>query len=394
MRIAARSATFRSVSRIRRVVEIVRRHPFAGDAVLAGVLAALALGDIYTSGDYLTGSRWIYVPAALLMTVPLAWRRRAPLPVVIVVMGALVAQSLALGTVPSPDSELVAWLVAVYSVAAHTEQRIALLGGAIGLVGGLTWIGLDDFLLPVVTFGGAWFAGRLVRQRQRYASALEERAHILERERDADARVAAAEERVRLARELHDIVGHSVSVMVVQAGVERQLLDESLASTREVLASIEHTGKEALAEMRRLVGVLRRQDETVELAPLPGVGQLEPLLGRMREAGLSVRLRVEGAEAPLPPGIDLAAYRIVQEALTNTLKHAGAGRADVLVRYGDDVLELEVVDDGDGAATPNGAGHGLDGMRERAALYGGEVQTGRLDGGGFIVRARIPITAA
>ena len=369
-------------------------HRFASDAVLAGVLAAATLADIYTSKDYLTGSRWIYVPAALLMTVPLAWRRRAPLPVVAVVMGALIAQSLALGTIPSPDPELVAWLVAVYSVAAHSERRAAVIGGAISLVAGIVWIGLDDVFLPVVMFGGAWLAGRLVRQRQDYASALEDRARVLERERDANARVAAAEERVRIARELHDIVGHSVSVMVIQAGVERQLLDEGPASTREVLLSIERTGKEALAEMRRLVGVLREQDEVPALAPLPGVGHLEPLLTRMNESGLSVRLRIEGTEAPLPPGIDLAAYRIVQEALTNTLRHAGAAHADVLVRYGDDAIELEVVDDGDTAPTTNGAGHGLDGMRERAALYGGEVQTGRLDGGGFLVRARLPLPAA
>jgi signal transduction histidine kinase len=380
------------MSRLRGALAIVRRHPFASDAVLAGVLAAATLGDIYSSGDYLTGSRWIYVPAALLMTVPLVWRRRAPLPVVAVVMGALIVQSLALGTVPSPDSELIAWLVAVYSVAAHSEQRVALLGGAIGLAGGLTWIGLDDFFLPVVIFGGAWLAGRLVRQRQLYASALEERAGVLEREREADARVAAAEERVRIARELHDIVGHSVSVMVVQAGVERQLLDESLASTREVLRSIEQTGKEALGEMRRLVGVLRRHDDPLELAPPASVTRLDALLARMSEAGLSVRLRIEGSERPLPPGVDLTAYRIVQEALTNTLKHAGVASAEVLVRYGDGELELEVVDDGEGGSPQNGAGHGLHGMRERAALYGGEIQTGQLDGKGFLVRARLPLT--
>ncbi len=393
MRTAQCSATFRSVARIRTIVETVQRHPFASDGALAGVLAALALGDVYTSGDYLTGSRWIYVPAALLMTVPLAWRRRAPLVVVVVVMGALVAQSLALGTVPSPDSELVAWLVAVYSVAVHSEQRIALVGGAVGLAAGLTWIGLDDFFLPVVIFGGAWLAGRLVRQRQLYASALEERGRVLEREQEANARVVAAEERVRIARELHDIVGHSVSVMVVQAGVERQLLDEGLASTRDVLRSIEQTGKEALAEMRRLVGVLRRYDDGPELAPPASVAHLDGLVRRMNEAGLSVRLRIEGSEAPLPPGLDSTAYRIVQEALTNTLKHAGAAGAEVLVRYGDDVLELEVLDDGDGGLVQNGAGHGLDGMRERAALYGGDIQTGRLDGGGFLVRARLPLGA-
>jgi signal transduction histidine kinase len=361
---------------------------------MAGALAAFTLGDIFTSQHYLTGSKWIYVPAALLMTVPLAWRRRAPLAVVAVVMGALIAQSLALGTIPSPDSELVAWLLAVYSVAAHSEQRVALLGGGIGLAGGLVWIGLDDFFLPVVIFGGAWLAGRLVRQRQRYAAALEERADMLEREREANARVAAAEERVRIARELHDIVGHSVSVMVVQAGVERQLLDESHSSTREVLASIERTGKDALAEMRRLVGVLHRQGEAASLAPPPSIAHLDGLVRRMGDAGLSVRLRVEGKEAPLSPGVDLTAYRIVQEALTNTLKHAGAETADVLVRYADDALELEVVDDGESESAENGAGHGLDGMRERAALYGGNVQTGRLDGGGFLVRARLPLTSA
>jgi signal transduction histidine kinase len=306
-------------------------------------------------------------------------------------MGALIAQSLALGTTPSPDFELVAWLIAVYSVAAHTERRTALIGGGIGLAGGLTWIGLDDFLLPVVTFGGAWLAGRLVRQRQRYASALEDRARVLERERDANARVAAAEERVRIARELHDIVGHSVSVMVVQAGVQRQLLDDDQTNTREVLRSIEQTGKEALAEMRRLVGVLRQQNESVELEPPASVEHLDGLVRRMGESGVPVRLRVECARVPLPPGVDLTAYRIVQEALTNTLKHAEAASAEVLLRYSADAVEVEVVDDGRLPRAENGTGHGLDGMRERVSLYGGEIQTGRLDGGGFLVRARLPL---
>jgi signal transduction histidine kinase len=242
-----------------------------------------------------------------------------------------------------------------------------------------------------VTFGGAWLAGRLVRQRQRYASALEDRARVLERERDANARVAAAEERVRIARELHDIVGHSVSVMVVQAGVQRQLLDDDQANTREVLRSIEQTGKEALAEMRRLVGVLRQQNESVELEPPASVEHLDGLVRRMGESGVPVRLRVEGARVPLPPGVDLTAYRIVQEALTNTLKHAEAASAEVLLRYSADAVEVEVVDDGQLPWAENGTGHGLDGMRERVSLYGGEIQTGRLDGGGFLVRARLPL---
>jgi signal transduction histidine kinase len=230
-----------------------------------------------------------------------------------------------------------------------------------------------------------------VRQRHVYALVLEERAAALERERDANARIAAADERVRIARELHDIVGHSVSLMVVQAGVERQLLDEGAGSTREVLRSIEQTGKEALTEMRRLVDVLRREEDRLELAPPASIGRLDELARRMEEAGLPVRVRIEGEEAPLPPGLDLTAYRIVQEALTNSLRHAGGTHAEVVLRYGHDALEVEVLDDGVGGAAQNGGGHGLAGMRERAALFGGEVQTARLDGGGFLVRARLPL---
>ena len=383
------------MARIRGVLSALDRHPFASDAVLAAVLALVALADIFTSQSYLTGSKWIYAPAALAMTVPLAWRRRAPLLVTAVVMGALVVQSLALGAgTPSPDSELVAWLLAVYSVAAHGRPWEAYAGGVISIAAGLVWLGPSDFVLPVVIFGGAWLAGRLMQKRQLYASALEERADVLEREREANARAAAAEERVRIARELHDVVGHSVSVMVVQAGVERQMVDDHLASTRDVLRSIEETGKEALTEMRRLVGILRQDGDGPELAPPAGVAQLDALVRRMREAGLPVGLRTEGEVVALPPGVDLTAYRIVQEALTNSLKHAGGTRAEVTIRYGEDSLDVEVVDDGTDRWQETGNGHGLSGMRERAALCGGDLQTARLDGGGFLVRARLPLGRA
>src|SRR5262245_44676248 len=194
---------------------LIERHPFASDGALAGALAGLVLSDIWTSGDYFTASKAIYVPAALLMTLPLAWRRRAPLTVVIIVMGALVFESLAVGSAPTPDSQLVGWLVAVYSVAAHCDRVGALAGGGVSLGAGLVWMGLDDFLFPIVVFGGAWLAGRLVRQRHVYALALEERAAALESEHVAKSRVAAAGGRAGLWRDVADGVVRSCPRMYV-----------------------------------------------------------------------------------------------------------------------------------------------------------------------------------
>jgi signal transduction histidine kinase len=376
---------FRSARRL------IERHPFASDAGLALVLAGFVLSDIWTSGNYFTASKAIYVPAGLLMTLPLAWRRRAPLAVAIVVMGALVFESLAVGSVPTPDSQLVGWLVAVYSVAAHCDRVAALAGGAVSLGAGLVWMGLDDFLFPIVVFGGAWLAGRLVRQRHVYALALEERAAALEREQEANARVAAAEERTRIARELHDVLSHSVSVMVVQAGAERLALGSGRAATGEALEAIEKTGRQALAEMRRLLGMLRADGEPPAHAPQPTVAEVEHLVSQVREAGLPVELLIQGEPTSLPPGVAVSAYRIIQEALTNVLKHAGPASARVVVRYATHELELEVADDGRGARGADGTGHGLVGMRERVALYGGEFDAGARNGGGFVVRARLPI---
>ncbi len=355
---------------------LVARHPFATDALVASALAAFVLQDIFGSGDYFTASKAIYVPAALLMTLPLAFRRRAPLAVVVVVMGALVVEVLAVGSAPTPDSQLVGWLLAIYSVAA-----------------GLVWIGLDDFFFPLVVFGGAWVAGRLVRQRQLYAEAVEERAAALERARDADSRVAAAEERARIARELHDLLSHSVSVMVVQAAAERSALGTDRAAPGQALASIERTGRQALTEMRRLFTLLR-SGAPADLAPQPTLAELDVLVAQVREAGLPVELRIQGEPDAVPPGVALCAYRIVQEALTNVIKHAGPARASVVIRYAGDSVELEVADDGRGAPTRSDRGHGLTGMRERVALYGGEFDAGSRNGGGFVVRARLPLATA
>jgi signal transduction histidine kinase len=217
------------------------------------------------------------------------------------------------------------------------------------------------------------------------------RLRIAERERELVAREAVVEERARIARELHDAIAHNVSMMVVQAGAERRVLDGRDGTTHEVLSTIEHIGRGALTEMRRLVGMLRN-DELEPLAPQPGLGDIPTLVTQVREAGLPVDLSIEGEARELPVGIELSAYRIVQEALTNALKHAGDARASVRIRYAPDSLELEIVDDGaGGVARADSGGHGLVGMRERVALYGGRLDAGRSAAGGFTVRALLPI---
>jgi signal transduction histidine kinase len=380
---------------IRAALRMLQRHPAASDAVLALVLAVFVLQDVLLSnGDYLTGQKSVYVPAAVLMTAPLAWRRRAPLLVTAVVMAALAAQSLLLpSSAPYPDSELVPLLVAVYSVAAHGRGRTPVVGIAISLAAGLVWVGADDFFLPVVAFGGAWLAGRLVQKRQVYADALEERARVLEREREANARMAAAEERVRLARELHDVVGHSVSVMVVQAGAERLALGDGRPQTREALLAIERTGREALTEMSRLLGLLRQGDERLALAPRPSLAQIGPLVQSVRDTGVSIAVSVEGEPLTLSPSLDISAYRVVQEALTNVVKHAEAAHASVVVRYRAGEVEIEVTDDGRGVPNGNGAGYGLLGMRERVELHGGTLDAAGGSDGGFVVKALLPFAA-
>jgi signal transduction histidine kinase len=382
-----------SVRRFHAARRLIELHPFAADAIVACALAAFVLSDVWTSADYLTASKAIYVPAALLMTLPLAWRRRAPLWVAAIVMGTLVVASLAVGSAPTQDTPLVAWLLAIYTVAAHCERRAALIGGAFSLCAGTVWIGLDDVFFPIVVFGGAWFAGRLVRQREVHALVVEERAAAVEREREANMRVATAEERARIARELHDVLSHSVSVMVVQAGAERLALGSNRAATAEALEAIERTGRQALAEMRRLLEMLRVGDEAPSNAPPPTLTELDALVAQVRDAGLSVDVRVEGEPQALPPGVAVSAYRIVQEALTNVLKHAGPAQARVVVRYGSRELTLEIADDGRGPGTAGAAGHGLVGMRERVAVYGGEFEASARNGGGFVVRACLPLAA-
>jgi signal transduction histidine kinase len=300
----------------------------------------------------------------------------------------------------------VAIVILLYTLAAYRPRRLSVPGLGICLIGSavavavwrpLTTSLLDWIITGAIIFAGpsliAWVLGDSMRYRRAYYTALEDRAARLERERDAQAQIAAAAERARIARELHDVVAHNVSVMVVQADGASYALDRSPERARQALAAISSTGRQALSEMRRMLGVLRSDDGETGVAPLPGIAQLGELLDQTRATGLAVSFTVEGVPAPLPGGLALAAYRIVQESLTNTRKHGGpAASAQVLLRYCEDVLVLQITDDGFGAAaSADGGGHGLTGMRERVALYNGTLQAGPLPGGGYQVTARLPV---
>jgi signal transduction histidine kinase len=273
----------------------------------------------------------------------------------------------------------------------HREVRIApfaILAGVLGVTA--TWEDpvLTDFIFPTAFVLIAWLAGRGVRTRTRLTEELHEAAVRAKEAHEEEASRAAADERRRIAREMHDVVAHSVSVMVVQAGGARRILERDPRRAVEAAAHIEDVGRAALTEMRRLLGVLHHADER---APQPTMRELGALVERTRAAGLPVSLTVEGEPRSLPAGMDLAAYRVVQEALTNAIKHAGAAPTEVTVRWAPSHLELEIVDTGSQAANGHGGGHGLVGMEERVKLYDGELRAGRRAGGGFEVVARLPL---
>jgi signal transduction histidine kinase len=290
-------------------------------------------------------------------------------------------------------------MCALYAIAVWTDTRGFLIGvGVIG-AGNLASIpgGQETFsdfgFFTIVPLVAMIICRRAIRDRELRAETLAERAALLERERELRAEQAVAEERARIARELHDLVAHNVSVMVVQAGAERHALPEGSDSTREALSSIESSGRQALAEARRLLGMLRQNGDGHELEPQPGLDQIDFLVEQIERAGLPVKLEIEGDRRALPAGVDLCAYRVVQESLTNALKHAGPAHAEVRLQYLPGELDVRVSDDGGGTAQPNGdgSGHGLIGMRERVALYGGHLDAGPRDGGGFAVHAQIPL---
>jgi signal transduction histidine kinase len=370
------------LARLRRL----RTDPLKLDWLLAGLLTlGLELEVWLGSGGH---ERLVTALLGPTVTGALAVRRRYPASVGLIA-GFVAALISGVWGPPSLVSWGIAWICCMYAFAVWaTARRFAFGAAAITLASVASAAGpvslANALQFGLITLVVMVLVRRIVGDRER-------RAQLAERERDLAAREAVVEERARIARELHDAIAHNVSMMVVQAGAERRVLDGKGGTTREVLETIERIGRGALTEMRRLLGMLR-SDMDDPLTPQPGLDDLPTLVGQVCEAGLPVELRVDGERRELPVGIELSAYRIVQEALTNALKHAGESHASVRVHYGADSLELEIVDDGGGVPEPlSSGGHGLVGMRERVALYGGHLDAGRRPSGGFAVRVLLPI---
>ncbi|QES49457.1 two-component sensor histidine kinase [Streptomyces venezuelae] len=397
---------------MQRLYDFLRRHPTGVDSFWAVVL--FGLGMLQVAGGYdSTGERLTALPTVIALSAAVALRRKWTVPMLWVTAGTGAYQLLT-GSLPNPAN--FAMLIVIYTVAAadvpRWVSRTALgMGLAAPVLAQLRW-GLTGsnsshgekiftIVMLMVMFALSWVLGDSVRTRRAYYAQLVERNQRLENERAAQAQVAVAAERARIARELHDVVAHNVSVMVVQADGAAYVMDASPELAKEALQTISGTGRQALAEMRRLLGVLRTGEpqESEDYVPQPDVEQIEVLVEQVRAAGLTVDFAVEGAPRQLPSGVELTAYRIVQEALTNTRKHGGPdARASVRLVYFDDGLGLLVEDDGRGAAHElyedggaDGAGHGLIGMRERVGMVGGTLDAGPRPGGGFRISALLPL---
>jgi signal transduction histidine kinase len=366
--------------------------PFGQNVTVRGLEAPTSEPDPSEQGSLLTETLAVFL--TLVATLPIALRRRFPLLVFVVTLTAALAMDVRFNSFQFAGA-----LVAVYTVAAYVG-RPGSIGVGVGTALALPVtqvddqsMGLAEIVTIYVVFALGWILGDRIGARRSYLHGLEARATEHEREREEHARRAAAEEQARIARELHDIITHNVSVMTVQATAARDVFETHPNRAREALGSIESTGREALTELRRLLGTVRAEDGSRD--PLPGLARLDELLEHVRSAGLDVELSVEGDPHELPAGVDLSVYRIVQEALTNTIKHARASSVSVIVRYPPGAVEIEVVDDGLGSAANGGErGRGIIGMHERAVLYGGELRTGPRPDGGFAVQARIPLEEA
>jgi signal transduction histidine kinase len=382
------------------VTALVRRarrlSPATVDALLAAAIGVPGLIEfiVRLPADDRSPAAGIALAAAF---AALAWRRSRPLPAAAAMFALIVVMNVALVSLKPLNAPLFAVLVMSWSLGRHVAGRRAAAGSLALVIGAMTIViatmesqHATDFLFPITFAVIVWVAGRAVRTRSQLTAELHEAAVRAEEEHEAELVRAAAGERRRIARELHDVVAHSVSVMVVQAGGARRILRRDPARAADAAVHIEETGRAALVEMRRLLGMLGSYDET--RAPQPTLAEIGALVERSRAAGLPVDLTVHGEPRALPAGVDLAAYRVVQEGLTNVLRHAEGSPTDITVRWAADALELAVADRGIGAVDPDGdGGHGLVGMRERVRLYGGELWTGQREGGGFEIRARIPL---
>jgi signal transduction histidine kinase len=371
------------------------------DVALALVVASLFLVQIFSQQGF-DGERPGAVVVALLFSATLTLRRRAPLVPLIAGVGLMLYAHEASHALGNAGTFFVAYVTAIYSAGRYLTGRrtitlawvilgVALFNAAQDPERGIV---LSDAAFLAVAFAGPFLAGAGIRRRLEQERVLHGRAAELERERDAKAREAVAQERVRIARELHDVVAHAISVMVLQARGGRRKLPAGADETRGALDAIERAGEEALTDMRRLLGMLRQDDEELALAPQPSLGRIDELVASLASTGLPVEVVIEGEPFELPPGVDVSAFRIVQEALTNALKHAGPARALVTLRYSESGLGLEIVDDGPGGDNGFGTGHGLAGIRERVAIYGGQLESGRRAEGGYALRAHLPISSA
>jgi signal transduction histidine kinase len=364
-----------------------------GDLLLAAAVAVVYVAEVTFEADVHRRE-----PAALValgFAASLVLRRRHPLVPLFAGLAVIELDNTAIKGLAEAGVFLVAFIVVLYSVGRWARGWSLAVGCAVAAVAiplaaiepGQP-VGFADIAFFLVFFGAPLVAGRLFRLRS-------ERERVLVDEHASHTAEAIADERARIARELHDVVAHAISVIVLQARGGRRMLDEDPAETRVALDAIERAGEQALGEMRRLLGMLRLADERAALTPQPGLGRLGELAAEVTAAGLPVDVRVEGDVVELPPGVDVSAYRIVQEALTNALKHAGPARATVVLRYVPDELELEIADDGAGTGDGGGggSGQGLVGIRERVGFYGGELAAGPDPGGGFRVWARLPVPA-
>ena len=379
-----------------RVGDFARKYWFD---LLIAALALAALVEVIATPDSTQTTLWFGIPAIAILVLPIFARRRFPFggPVAYFVLAAGISL-IDWQLVPDRESFFVVGLAVAFLLGNLRNAWQAGIGLVV-VVSSLAFIVYEvpghttgELVFVPIDFVVAWVAGFALRERAEQAEAAEVRATVAERERDAAARVAVAEERARIARELHDIVAHAVSVMVLQVGAVRHKLPETLAEDSDALRNVEQAGRTALAEMRGLLAAMRRDGDEAELSPQPGLEGLDSLLEEIGRAGLPVKLHVDGEPASLPRGIDLSAYRIVQEGLTNALKHARASNADVTVRYRPHELQIEVRDNGEGSSTSDGLGHGLVGVRERVKIYGGEMSAGTANGSGFILSTRLPLS--
>jgi signal transduction histidine kinase len=375
-------------------VSFVRSKPQQADLALAALLAAFGLAELWLVH---VGPKSIAVPATAVAGLALSFRRLAPLLTVAAVLGSIAIESLLGVSLQKPDAPLLIALVAVYTAGAYLPLRDAVAGLALAIAGigasyaGSSTNGHSDFAFTSVVVTAGWLVGRGMHGRVTQAAVIAERTQRLEQEAVAERAAAIAEERRRIARDLHDVIAHSVSVMVIQAGAAEDLLDRDPAAVLEPIRAVQETGRGALVEISRLLGLLREDGAELGLAPQPRIDDLPELVAQTEAAGLPVDLRVEGTARSLPLGVDLSVYRITQEALTNVRKHSAGGRASVVLRYNEAAVELAVENDGVASTNGHRGGHGLVGMRERVAVFGGSLEAGPLPDGGFRVVARLPL---